>query len=98
VPIDAAVQLYDGQQVNGPSELRQALLRYAPQFVRMIVEKMMTFALGRGVEYGDMPAVRSIVRDAAKNDDRFSAIVLGVVKSAQFQMRVRTNERAAGTQ
>ena len=98
VPIDAAVRLYDGQQVNGPSELRQALLGYAPQFVRMIVEKMMTFALGRGVEYSDMPAVRSIVRDADQDGDKFSAIVLGVVKSAQFQMRVRTNERAAGTQ
>ena len=97
-PIDAAVQLYDGQQVNGPSELRQALLRYAPQFVRMIVEKMMTFALGRGVEYSDMPAVRSIVRDAATDDYKFPTIVLGVVKSAQFQMRLRTNERAAGTQ
>ena len=97
-PIDAAVQLYDGQQVNGPSELRQALLRYAPQFVRMIVEKTMTFALGRGVEYSDMPAVRSIVRDAATDDYKFPTIVLGVVKSAQFQMRLRTNERAAGTQ
>jgi hypothetical protein len=97
-PIDAAVQIYDGQQVNGPSELRQALLRYAPQFVRMIVEKMMTFALGRGVEYSDMPAVRSIVRDAAKDDYKFSTIVLGVVKSAQFQMRLRTNERAASSQ
>ena len=49
---------------------------------------MMTYALGRGVEYTDMPTMRAIARDAAKDDNRFSAIVLGVVKSAQFQMRV----------
>jgi hypothetical protein len=87
--IDASVQLYDGQQVDGPVALRQALLRYSPQFVRMFTEKMMTYALGRGVEYNDMPTIRSIVRDAGKDNHRFSAIVLGIVKSAQFQMRTR---------
>ncbi|MGH9148595.1 MAG: DUF1592 domain-containing protein, partial [Vicinamibacterales bacterium] len=87
--IDASVQLYDGQQVDGPVALRQALLRYSPQFVRMFTEKMMTYALGRGVEYNDMPIIRSIVRDAGKDNHRFSAIVLGIVKSAQFQMRTR---------
>ena len=91
-PIDAAVALFDGQQVTGPSGLRQALLRYSPQFVRMVTEKMMTYALGRGVEDADMPVLRSIVRDAAKNDNRFSAIVLGIVKSAPFQMRVKVKE------
>ena len=50
-PIDAAVDLFDGQHVKGPVGLRQALLRYSPQFVRMFTEKMMTYALGRGVEY-----------------------------------------------
>jgi hypothetical protein len=93
-PIDASVQLYDGQQVNGPVGLRQALLRYSPQFVRMFTEKMMTYALGRGVEYSDMPAIRSIVRDAAKDNNRFSAIMLGIVKSAQFQMRVKADKDA----
>jgi mono/diheme cytochrome c family protein len=88
-PIDASVALYDGQQANGPAGLRQALLRYSPQFVRMVTEKMMTYALGRGVEYHDMPALRSIVRDAARDDNRFSAIVLGIVKSSQFQMRTK---------
>jgi len=88
-PIDAAVQLFDGQQVDGPVALRRALLRYAPQFVRMFTEKMMTYALGRGVEYTDMPALRAIVHDADRSDDRFSAIVFGIVKSAQFQMRVK---------
>jgi hypothetical protein len=89
--IDAAAQLFDGQQVNGPVELRRALLRYSPQFVRMFTEKMMTYALGRGVEYTDMPAIRSIVNGAAKENSRFSAIVLGIVRSAQFQMRVRAD-------
>ena len=60
-PIDATVKLFDGQEVNGPVGLRQALLRYSPQFVRMFTEKMMTYALGRGVEYTDMPTVRAIV-------------------------------------
>jgi hypothetical protein len=88
-PIDASVVLYDGQKVDGPAGLRQAVLRYSPQFVRMFTEKMMTFALGRGVEFEDMPTVRAITRDVAKEHNRFSAIVLGIVKSAQFQMRVR---------
>jgi len=88
-PIDASAQLFDGQQVNGPAGLRQALLRYSPQFVRMFTEKLMTYAVGRGVEYYDMPSIRSIVRDAARDHNRFSSIVLGVVKSAPFQMRVK---------
>jgi Protein of unknown function (DUF1588)/Protein of unknown function (DUF1585) len=88
-PIDASVDLYDGQHVDGPVGLRQALLRYSPQFVRMFTEKMMTYALGRGVEYSDMPAIRAIVADVGKDNNRFSAIVLRVVKSAQFQMRVK---------
>ena len=58
----------------------------------MMTEKMMTYALGRGVEYEDMPQLRAIVRDAAKDDNRFSAILLGVVKSPQFQMRAKTVE------
>jgi hypothetical protein len=89
VPIDAAVQLFDGQRVDGPVGLRQALLRYSPQFVGMFVEKLMTYALGRGVEYADMPVIRAIVRDAGKQDHQFSALVMGVVRSAQFQMRVK---------
>jgi hypothetical protein len=97
VPLDASVELYDGQQVNGPTELRQALLRYSPQFVRMFVERMMTYAVGRGVEYSDMPVVRAIVRDVAKDNNRFSAIVLGIVKSPQFEMRVKSEDRPVTT-
>ncbi len=96
-PIDSSVQLYDGQQVDGPVGLRNALLRYSPQFVRMFTEKMMTFASGRGMEYSDMPTIRAIVRDVAKDNNRFSAIVMAVVKSPQFQMRVRTEDSTTST-
>lgn len=86
-PIDASAELWDGTKVNGPVELRKSLLRYSPQFVRMFTEKLMTYGLGRGVEYYDMPTIRSIVRDADKNNDRFLAILMGVIRSAPFQMR-----------
>jgi hypothetical protein len=95
VPLDTSAVLWDGAKVNGPIELRQALLRYSPQFVRMITEKLMTFALGRGVEYEDMPVVRSIVRDADKDDDRFLQILMGIVKSVPFQMRTKEAEERA---
>jgi hypothetical protein len=87
MPIDVKVKLFDGQEVDGPAGLRAALLRYSPQFVRTFIERVMTYALGRGIEYTDMPAVRAIARDVEKQDHRFSAIVLGVVRSTQFQMR-----------
>jgi Protein of unknown function (DUF1592)/Protein of unknown function (DUF1588)/Protein of unknown function (DUF1585)/Protein of unknown function (DUF1587)/Protein of unknown function (DUF1595)/Planctomycete cytochrome C len=89
MPIDTKVKLFDGQEVDGPSELRTALLRYSPQFVRMFIEKMMTYALGRGLEYTDMPTVRAIAHAVDKDGNRFSAIVLGVVRSAPFRMRVK---------
>jgi mono/diheme cytochrome c family protein len=94
-PIDVAVELWDGTPVAGPVELRQAVMRYSPQFMRMATEKLMTYALGRGVEYFDMPVIRSIVRDAERNDNRFSSIVLGIVNSAPFQMRTKSEAIAA---
>ncbi len=97
VPLDTAAVLWDGTKVDGPVQLRQALLRYSPQFVRMITEKLMTFSLGRGVEYEDMPVIRSIVRDADKNDDRFQSILMGIIKSAPFQMRTKEAEERAST-
>jgi len=93
-PIDPSGELWDGTKVNGPVELRKALLHYSPAFMRNMTEKMMTYALGRGVEYFDMPIVRSIVRDAEKNQNKFSSIVLGIVKSPPFQMRVKVGENA----
>jgi hypothetical protein len=92
VPIDVSSELWDGTKVDGPIELRQALLRYSPQFVRMVTEKLMTYGLGRGVEYVDMPVIRAIAKDAEKKDNRFSAILMGVIKSAPFQTRTKADE------
>jgi hypothetical protein len=94
VPIDAAVELWDGTPVAGPVELREALLEYSPQFVRTFTEKLMTYALGRGVEYYDMPTIRDIVRTSEPDDHRFSSIVMGIVTSAPFQMRVKSDSTA----
>jgi hypothetical protein len=85
-PIDPNGVLVDGSKLDGVNGLRTALLRYSPQFERVAAEKLLIYALGRGTEYFDMPLVRSIVRDAAKNNYRFSSLVLGVVKSEPFQM------------
>jgi hypothetical protein len=93
-PIDPAAELWDGTKVSGPVELRNALLRYSPAFVRNMTEKMMTYALGRGVEHFDMPVIRSIVRDASKNQNKFSSIVMGIVKSPPFQMRTKMDVNA----
>jgi hypothetical protein len=90
-PIDAAGQLVDGSKLDGVSSLRQALLKYSPQFVRVVTEKLMIYALGRGTEYYDMPLIRSIVRDAEKNNYRFSSLVLGVVKSEPFQTNMKSS-------
>jgi hypothetical protein len=90
-PIDASVELYDGTIVDGPVELRAALLKYSPQFMRMVTEKLMTYGLGRGVEYFDMPVIRSIVRNAEQNGNRFSSIVVGIVSSDAFQMRTKAD-------
>lgn len=85
--IDASGKLVDGTPVNGPADLRKALLRHPEQFAQTLTEKMMMYALGRSLEYYDMPAIRKIVRDSAKDNYRFSSIVLGIVNSPAFQMR-----------
>jgi hypothetical protein len=92
IPIDASGELIDGTKVGSPADLRKALLERsraggAPQFVQTLTEKLMTYALGRSIEYYDMPTVRQIVRDAARDNYRFSSLVSGIVKSAPFQMR-----------
>ena len=76
--------------VNGPASLRDVLMRYSDQYVRVVTEKLLTYALGRGVEYRDMPLVRSIVREAAPANYRFSSIVLGIVRSPSFQMNMKS--------
>jgi hypothetical protein len=87
--IDAAGQLVDGTSVSGPSDLRNALLRYSEQFVRNMTENLLTYAVGRGLEYYDMPVVRSIARESARTNYRFSSLVTGIVKSAPFRMRMK---------
>ena len=87
-PIDAAGGFIDGQEFVGPAALEQALLDRPELFVRTFTEKLMTFALGRGVEYYDAPAVRQVVARACEDDYRFSALVLGIVHSTPFQMRM----------
>jgi mono/diheme cytochrome c family protein len=87
IPIDASGELIDGTKVSSPADVRKALLKRTPQFVQTFTEKLMTYAMGRSVEYYDMPTVRQIVRDAARDNYRFSSLVMGVVKSAPFQMR-----------
>jgi hypothetical protein len=89
-PIDASGVLVDGTKVDGVASLRDALVRRSDQFVRVVTEKMLTYSLGRGVEYRDMPLVRSIVRESAASNYNFSSIVLGIVKSAPFQMNTKT--------
>ena len=88
-PIDATGHLVDGSKLDGLKGLREALVRYSPQFVRVATEHLMTYALGRGVEYYDMPTLRSIVHTAEKSNYRFSSLVLGVVKTEQFQMNMK---------
>ncbi|MEO5926544.1 MAG: DUF1592 domain-containing protein [Bryobacteraceae bacterium] len=85
--VDTAGQLADGTKISGPTELREALLRRPEQFVGTMTEKMMVYALGRAVEPFDMPVVRDITRQASKQNYKFSALVLGIVKSTPFQMK-----------
>ena len=87
VPVDAAGGLPDGSTFTGAAGLRLALLRNPELFVTTTTEKLLTYAIGRGVEDDDAPAVRGIVRAARGNDYRFSSLVLGIVNSTPFQMR-----------
>jgi hypothetical protein len=91
--VDASGQLVDGTRVDGVVALRQALMREPDVFVSTVTEKLLTYALGRGLTASDMPAVRAIVRDAQRDGYRFSSIVLGIVRSAPFQMRTAEGPR-----
>jgi hypothetical protein len=86
-PVDATGALPGDKEFRGIDGLEAALLRRPELFVTTLTENLLTFALGRGVEYYDAPAVRKIVSDAEKEDYRFPALILGIVKSVPFQMR-----------
>ena len=88
-PIDAADVLPDGSSFASPAELRAALLARPDVFVATFTEKLLTYALGRGLSYTDMPAVRAIVRQAAEKDYRFSAIIDAITTSEPFRMKSR---------
>jgi hypothetical protein len=85
--IDASGSLPDGSKFTGVAGLQRAILARPELFATTLTEKLLTYSLGRGVEYYDEPAVRKIVRDAQEQNYRFSALVLGIVNSAPFQMR-----------
>ena len=87
VPIDSSGVYVDGTRIDGPTGLRQVLVNHAPQFLSNVTGKLLTYALGRGVESYDAPAVRAILRDAAPANYRLSSLVLGIVKSRPFQLR-----------
>jgi hypothetical protein len=86
-PINASGVLLDGTKVDGPVALRRALVVQKEQFVRAVTGKMLTYAIGRGLEYYDAPAIRGVVRAAAADDYRWSSTILALVKSAPFRMR-----------
>jgi hypothetical protein len=87
-PVDATGGLLTSETVNGVEELEAALLEHPELLARALTEKLMTFALGRGVELSDAPAVRAIVRNSKGEDYRFSSLILGIVNSVPFQMRL----------
>jgi hypothetical protein len=89
VKIDPTGKLFNGMQVSGPVALREMLTSRPDVFAGVMTERMLTYALGRGLEYYDMPAVRKIVRDAASKNYKFSALVMGVVTSAPFQTKLK---------
>jgi mono/diheme cytochrome c family protein len=85
--VDPTGQLADGTKVDGPVALHQALNRHPEMFVRTVTEKLMTYGLGRGLDYTDMPLVRAVSRETAQSNYKWSTVVLGIVKSAPFQMK-----------
>ena len=85
--IDPSGEMFDGTRLDGPSSLRRAILGKSDGFLRKFTESLMTYGLGRRVAYYDMPTVRAIVRNAARNDNRFSSFAMGIVNSPAFLMR-----------
>ena len=96
-PIDASGQLADGTKIDGVVALRQALLKHPEYFVGTLTEKLMTYALGRPLEYYDMPVVRGIVERAAPHDYRFSSLITGIVNSEPFEMKKALDNSPAAT-
>jgi hypothetical protein len=94
-PVDASAKLPDGTTFNGPTELRKVLLNHSDEFLTTMTEKLLTYALGRGLEAADAPAVRQVKREAARTDYRFAALIQGIVTSTPFQMRTAQERQLA---
>jgi hypothetical protein len=95
--IDASAELPDGTKVDGVAGLRDAIVRRPDVFTTTVTEKLLTYGIGRGLTYRDMPVVRSIVREAAAHQYRFSSIVLGIVRSRPFQMKMAEGQAVGPT-
>jgi len=95
--IDASGVLQDGTKFSTPSEFRKALVARKADFVGSVTERLLTYALGRGLEYYDAPVVRELLRDAGAADYRWSAIIMGIVQSKPFQMRMLPAAAGANT-
>jgi hypothetical protein len=94
-PIDSSSELYDGTRIDGPVGLREALVSRSDLFERNFTQKLVTYALGRGTDYRDMPGIRSIEREAARDNYRFDSLVLAIVRSNAFQMNTSDAEPPA---
>ena len=95
-PIDASAALPDGTTFKGPTELRRVLLAHADDFLTTLTDKLLTYALGRGLEAADAPAIRHIKREAARTNYTFGSLIQGIVTSTPFQMRM-AQDRATDT-
>jgi hypothetical protein len=92
VPVDASGSLPDGTRFEGVEGLRSLLVTHKEDFARTLTAKLLAYAIGRGIEYHDLPAVRRIVRDAAAQEYRWSAVIRGIVSSAPFSMSTARGE------
>jgi hypothetical protein len=90
--VDVTAEFPDGTTAEGAAGLRQKILSQPDRFVSTLTERLMTYAIGRPAGFDDMPAIRSIVKDAARDDDRFSSIVVGIVNSVPFRMKMKAGE------
>jgi hypothetical protein len=93
IPIDPSGVITDGTPLDGIQSLRELTVHNGDQFIGVVTEKLLTYAIGRGLEYKDMPLLRSITRNAAKDDYRFSSLLMGVIQSPAFTMNVKTAAR-----
>ena len=87
IPIDARGTVTGGLNIDGPAAFREYLLSRGDEIIYTLTEKLLSYALGRGLEYYDAPTVRQLVRNASDNNYRWSSLIFGIVKSLPFQMR-----------